>query len=87
MASELGERMTDSARELGRHASEQFEQASSQVGDAVDDVTGKGQDVRDDVADALARGAREVERYAVAAKSDRAAEIPLTPNVGGRRNS
>ena len=29
----------------------------------------KGQDVRDDVADVVARGAHEVERFAVAAKS------------------
>jgi hypothetical protein len=42
------------------------------VREAVDDLTRKGQDVRDDVAEAVARGAHEVERYATAAKSDRA---------------
>jgi gas vesicle protein len=41
----------------------------------------QGQDVRDDVADAVARGAREVERYATAAKSDRPAE-PRTAIAG-----
>jgi gas vesicle protein len=56
--SELRQRVTDSARSLG-------------VGEAVDELTRKGQGVRDDVAEAVARGAHEVERYATAAKSDR----------------
>jgi gas vesicle protein len=73
LASELRERMTDSAKGLGLQASEQFAQASSRVGEAVTELTRKGQDVRDDVADAVARGAHEVERYAIAAKSDRVA--------------
>jgi len=34
----------------------------------------QGQDVRDDVAEAVARGARNVERYATAAKSERRIE-------------
>jgi gas vesicle protein len=41
----------------------------SRVGEAVDELTEKGQGVRDDVADVVARGAHEVERFAVAAKS------------------
>jgi gas vesicle protein len=75
MASELRERMTDSARSLRKRASAQYEQASTRVGEAVDDLTRKGQAVRDDVADKVARGAHEVERYATAAKSDRVADI------------
>jgi hypothetical protein len=39
---------------------------------AVDRLSRKAQGVRDDVADAVARGAHEVERVATAAKSDRA---------------
>ena len=70
-ASELRERMTDSARRLGRRASEQYQQASARVGEAVEELTRKGQGVRDDVAEAVARGAHEVERQARAAKSDR----------------
>ncbi len=70
LASEFRERMTDSARSLGRRASEQYQQASTRVGEAVDELTRKGQDVRDDVADRVARGAHEVERYATAAKSE-----------------
>ena len=81
LASELRERITGSARSLGKRASEQYQDASTRVGEAVDELTRRGQGVRDDVADAVARGAhevergaREVERYAIAAKSDGAAE-------------
>jgi gas vesicle protein len=74
-ASELRQRMTDSARNLGEQASEQYQQATSRVGEAVDQLTRKGQDVRDDVADAVARGAQEVERYATGAKSNRGSEV------------
>jgi gas vesicle protein len=69
--SELHDRMTDSARSLGQRASEHYQQASTRVGEAVDELTRKGQGVRDDVAEAVALGAHEVERYAAAAKSDR----------------
>lgn len=72
--SELRHRMTDSARRLGERATEQYQQATSRVGEAVDEITRKGQNVRDDVADAVARGAHEVESYAIAAKSDRGTE-------------
>jgi gas vesicle protein len=79
--SELRQQLTDSARSLGKQASEQYQQATTQyqqattrVGEAVDELTRKGQDVRDDVADTVARGAREVERYATAAKTDRSTE-------------
>jgi gas vesicle protein len=41
----------------------------SRVGERVDELKQKGQGVRDDVADVVARGAHEVERFAVAAKS------------------
>jgi gas vesicle protein len=73
-ASELRQRLTDSARNLGERASEQYQQASAHVGEAVDDLTRKAQGVRDDVADAVARGAHEVERFATAAKTDRVAQ-------------
>lgn len=73
-ASELREQMTDSAKSLRKRASEQYQQASNRVGETVDELTRKGQDIRDDVADTIARGAHEVERYATAAKTDRVAE-------------
>ena len=75
LRSELRERMTDSARSLGNRASERYQQASTQVGEAVDELTRKGQGVGDDLAGAVARGAHEVERYATAVKSDRVSEV------------
>jgi hypothetical protein len=79
--------MTDSARGLARQASEQYAQASGRVRQAVSEFTKKGQDVRDDVADAVARAAREVERYATAAKSDRISAGPVERTVVSRRNA
>jgi len=87
LASELRERVTDSARSFGERASEQYQQASTRVGKAVGEITRKGQGARDDVAEAVASGARELERFARAAKSGRgtdarrsaaAAERPAT---------
>jgi len=57
-AAELRDRVTDSAKVFG-----------NRVGETVDELKQQGQGVRDDVADAVARGAHEVERFAVAAKS------------------
>ncbi|MGE5814907.1 MAG: YtxH domain-containing protein [Acidobacteriota bacterium] len=73
-ASELRHRMSDSARSLGQRASDQYQKASTRTGEALDELARKGQGVRDDVADAVARGAHEVERLATAAKTDRVAE-------------
>jgi gas vesicle protein len=69
-ASELHQRVTDSAMRLKKRASEQYQQASTGVGEAVAELTRRGRGARDDVADAVARGAHEVERYATAAKTD-----------------
>jgi gas vesicle protein len=68
-ASEIKERLTDSAKRMGKRASAQYQQATDRVGQVVDDVTRRGQDARDNVADAVARGAHEVERFANAAKT------------------
>ena len=70
--SELRQRASDSARSLGKKASERYQQVSTGVGDAVAEVTRKGRGVRDDVAETVARSAHEVERFAMAAKSDAA---------------
>ena len=72
LASEIGERLTDSARDVRDRAGDVFQRGSARVGDAVGVASRKGQAVRDDVAESVARGAREVERYATAAKTDRA---------------
>jgi gas vesicle protein len=73
-ASELRHRMSDSARSLGQRASDRYQKASTRTVEALDELARKGQGVRDDVADAVARGAHEVERLATAAKTDRVVE-------------
>jgi gas vesicle protein len=70
MASELRQRATDSARHLGQQVSDQYHRASDRVGEAVEDLSRKTDEVRDGVADAVVRGAQEVERLAVAGRSD-----------------
>jgi len=70
-ASELRQQISDSARSLGQRASEEYRQASTRLGEAVDQLTRQGESVRHDVAEAIARGTNEVERLATAAKSDR----------------
>ena len=74
LRSELRQRLTDSASEVGNRASERYQQVSARVGDAVDDLTKKGQSVRDNVADTVVHGAHEVARVATAAKTDRVTE-------------
>ena len=44
---EIGGRMADSARSLGTRASEQYQQARTRVGDAVDDLARKVQGAAD----------------------------------------
>lgn len=70
-AAEIRLRMADAARRFGDRASERYQQAGARVGEAVEDLARKGDEVRDTVAGAVERGARKVERYAAAAKSDR----------------
>jgi gas vesicle protein len=69
-AFELRDRAANSARALGKRASAGFDEASGRVGNAVDELARKGNRVRDDVAESVVRGAHEVERFAVAVKSD-----------------
>ena len=70
MGSELRQRATETARRVRERATETYQEVSNQVSETVDELTRKGQDVRNDVAGAVARGAREVERFAAAAKTD-----------------
>jgi gas vesicle protein len=70
-ASELRHKLTESLDDIGGRASDQFQQASARVGETVDTITRKGQGVRDGVAEAVARGAREVERYATVVQTER----------------
>ena len=84
LALELRQRATDAATDLQNAASGHVQTVANRVADVVDrvadaaeDVTKRGQAVRDDVADAVGRGAhgvvrgaREVERFAKASKTD-----------------
>ncbi len=69
MAAEIRQRATESAKGLGQRASEHYRQAGVHLGEAVDELTRKGQGIRDEVAGAVAHGAHAVERAATAAKS------------------
>jgi gas vesicle protein len=68
-AAEIRGRIKDSAKNLGKQASDQYDQASARVGDKVDELTRAGNDVRDQMADAVARGAHQVESFAKSVKS------------------
>ena len=70
VAAEVHQRVADSAKDLGKRASDGYQQATARAGETVDELARAGQGVRDGVADAVVRGARKVERYATAAKSE-----------------
>jgi gas vesicle protein len=57
------------AKNLIQQASDQYDQASARVGDKVDELTRAGNGVRDQMADAVARGAHQVETFAKSVKS------------------
>lgn len=69
--SAVGKQTADSLRSLGAAASDRYHEASSQIGAVVHDVAAKGQDLRDQVSDAVIRGAQDVERFAARAKTGR----------------
>jgi len=69
LAAELRERVTDSAKQLGQRVSDRYDQASTRLANVATEVTRQGQDARDTVADAVAHGAHEVERFAKATKT------------------
>ena len=84
LALELRQRVTDSTTDLRNAASDGFQIAATRAADVVerladvaDDMTRRGQEARDDVADAVVRGAhhvgrgaREVEQFAKASKTE-----------------
>jgi gas vesicle protein len=70
-AEEFRDRTAESARRFSKRAAEQFRDASTRVADAASELARKGNGIRDEVADTVARGAHEVERLATAARSDR----------------
>jgi gas vesicle protein len=71
---EIRQRVVASARTIRETASERYGQASTRVVGVVDELTRKSQQIRDEAADVVVRGAREVERFATEAKSSQAAK-------------
>ena len=69
LTAELRERVTGSARDLGQRVTDGYDQVTTRVANAATEVTRQGQQVRDDVADAIAHGAHEVERFAKSTKT------------------
>ena len=84
-ASELRKRMSGSARNLRDAATKQYERTSARVSDGVGEMTRKGQTVRDEVADTVARSAGEVELFASAAKPDRRTRLGKKLSAAGSR--
>ncbi len=71
--SELRQRVIDSARNLARRVDQQGEQVRAVVGDTAEELTRRSQVVRDNIAEAVAHHAHEVEAYATAAQNKRVA--------------
>jgi gas vesicle protein len=67
-AAELRDRVTDSAKDFRKRTPNNTSRPAAASARRSTEQT-EGQDVRDDVADVVARGARTVERFAVAAKA------------------
>jgi gas vesicle protein len=81
-ASELRERVTDSARSLGNLVGQQHQRATASVATMAEDLTRRAEGVRDNIAEAVAHRAHEVEDYATAAQSDRVAGARRRPSNG-----
>jgi len=64
IGSEIRKRVAASAKDLGDTASEYYEDASTRVAGAVEDLTSRGRKARAAAADVVARGAHQVGRGA-----------------------
>ena len=62
--SALGRQTADSLRSLGNAANDRYQEAGERLAAVVDDITEKGQEVRDQISDAVIHGARAVEQHA-----------------------
>ena len=69
LVSELRHRVTASTTQFTHAASRGYQEVSTRLAGVVDGVTASGQAVRDGVAEAVGRGARDVEQLAMASKS------------------
>jgi gas vesicle protein len=71
LASVLRRRVFDSAGNLGQPAAEQYQHVGTHVGEAVDELVRRAQSGRDDVVDAVACEAHDVEGFATDVHSGR----------------
>ena len=81
MTDEIRRRVGASARTIRATASERYEEASTRVADALDELRRKSQRIRDDAVDVVVRGAREVERFATEAKTSQGAKNRKHPSA------
>jgi hypothetical protein len=72
--SALGHQTAGSLQRIGAAATRGYHEAGGRLGAVVDTATAKGQALRDQVSDAVIRGARDVERLAAHVKSARGPE-------------
>jgi gas vesicle protein len=68
IAAELRQRARASAGDLRDIAARNYEDASTRIADAIHDIAARGESLRNDAADAVVSGARQVERLATASK-------------------
>ncbi len=68
-ARDIRQLISDSASEALDHATGRYQDVKTRLADTAEVLTQTGQDVRDDVADAVLNGANEVGRRAAAAKT------------------
>jgi hypothetical protein len=66
---EVRRAVTDSANMFRDEVAGQYDNVSRRATAAIDELASKGMGARDDAADAVARGAREVERIAVSVRA------------------
>ena len=69
LASDLRKRVKAGATDLSDAASDGYQEVGARITGVVDGVTARAHAIRDDVADAVGRGAREVEQFAMASKT------------------
>jgi len=66
----LRRQLTDTAANIGDAAAERYQQASTQVSDAVDDLHEKGRGAYGKVLSAVVRGAQDVKNHATEAQTE-----------------
>ena len=89
-ASELRQRVADSAKALGNRAAARYQNVNARVADTVVDLAKRGQRVRDDVADAVGDLAKKGQRVrddmadAVARGAHEVERIAIAAKTDGR---